>query len=69
MVVYKTALAAISRMQEHNSLIAVVLCHYDKISKGKDISSFYASDGCCTFDVLKQTIQLNQEGPLKLDLD
>ena len=69
MVVYKTALAAILRMQEHNSLIAVVLCHYDKISKGIDVSSFYASDGCCTFDVLRQTIEPNQQGPLKLELD
>ena len=56
-------------MQEHNSLIAVVLGHYDKMSKGKDVSSFYASDGCCTFDVLRQTIELNQQGPLKLELD
>ena len=69
MVVHKTALAAILRMQEHNSLIAVVLGHYDKMSKGKDVSSFYASDGCCTFDVLRQTIELNQQGPLKLELD
>ena len=69
MVVHKTALAAILRMQEHNSLIAVVLGLYDKMSKGKDVSSFYASDGCCTFDVLRQTIKLNQQGPLKLELD
>ena len=69
MVVHKTALAAILRMQEHNSLIAVVLGHHDKMSKGKDVSSFYASDGCCTFDVLRQTIELNQQGPLKLELD
>ena len=69
MAVHKTALAAKLRMQEHNSLIAVVLGHYDKMSKGKDVSSFYASDGCCTFDVLRQTIELNQQGPLKLELD
>ena len=31
MAVHKTALVAILRMQEHNNLIAVVLCHYDKI--------------------------------------
>ena len=67
MVVHKTALAAILRMQ--GSLIAVVLCHYDKISKWIDVSSFYASDGCCTFDVLRQTIEPNQQGPLKLELD
>ena len=69
MVVHITALAAILRMQEQNSLIAVVLGHCDKISKGKDVSSFYASDGCCTFDVLRQTIELNQQGPPKLELD
>ena len=53
--------------QEHNSLVAIVLCHYyDKMLKGEYVSS---SDRCWTFDVLRRKIELNYQGPLKMVLD
>ena len=49
--------------QGHNSLIAIVSYHHDKMWKRKNVSS---SDWYWTFDVRRQEIELNHQGPLKM---
>ena len=49
--------------QGHNSLIAIVSYHHDKMWKRKNVSS---SDWYWTFDVRRQEIELIHQGPLKM---
>ena len=49
--------------QGHNSLIAIVSYHHGKMWKRKNVSS---SDWYWTFDVRRQEIELNHQGPLKM---